>query len=126
MNLSHILAIDDVRLAAVPDLSAEVETFYTKRLGLERLRTAEPDIMVFRGYPRSGPRLMVKLTDDLAREPSRRLARIQVKSLDGLLEDIEKESCPREWVRGLSLYERRLSVLDPAGNRLELVESHPL
>lgn len=124
MTIPRILAIRDVRLIASPTVSTEVESFYTQRLRLERVRPPEPDLFMFRGYPASGPRLLIRLTDDPPRGETRRVATLQVGSLKDVVEQLTEVGWDFEFTHGLSFFDRRVSMLDPAGNRLNLVTSH--
>ncbi len=124
MEVPRLLAIDHVRLLASPETVESLDLFYVEQIGFERLRSPEPELIIYRGYPRSGPRLQIRLVDDPGQERGRRQAVIQVASLAGLIELLDEERRNYSLVQGFSYYERRLLLEDPAGNRVELVESH--
>lgn len=126
MDTPRILAIDDVRLQAPLSVAAKVAAFYGELIGLERVDDADPDRVVFRAYPRSGPRLIVELAEPPAPRAARREALIQVASLAALAEQLLDRRWPFEWSRGWFFFDRRLAVPDPAGNRIELVTYHPV
>jgi len=137
MDVPRLVAIDDVRLTAPEAAEEALRSFYAGVLGLEywasggqdRGRPAGADRfaeLVFRGYPRSGPRLIVALGvgQGGGRSINRRL-RVQVSSLDVCGEEMAKRRIEFSWSRGWSFHDRRLIGLDPAGNWVELVAHHP-
>lgn len=127
MDHPRILAIDDVHLAADPHLEPDLTQFYGALLGFQRLEQETSDTMVFRGFPRSGPRLVVRLAGEPEPEkPMRRQVLIQVASLWTCAAQLRERRTPFDWTHGLTYYDQRVSALDPAGNRVELVASHPI
>ena len=127
MDTPRILAIDDVHLSSPPTLEADLRMFYTGLLGLDAVGEASGKNRIgFRGYPRSGPRLIVSITPDPQAGPPRRQLLVQVASLRECVEALSDRGIEFEWLQGWSFYDRRLLTLDPAGNRVELVSYHPL
>lgn len=123
----RILAVEDVHLLSPLTIEADLRLFYIGLLGFDEVRqTSELIQMVFRGYPRSGPQLIVSLTVDPPPQHPRRRVLIQVASLYGCAEALEDRGISFEWMQGWSFTDRRLATQDPAGNRVELVSYHPL
>lgn len=126
MDVPRILAIDDVHLTAAPAQREDVFAFYTEVIGLDPLESASSEeTVVFRAFPRSGPRLIVRLTHESGERPPRRALLVQVASLTDLAESLTERRTQFEWSRGWFWCDRRLSVVDPGGNWVELVMSHP-
>ncbi len=124
MQVPRILAIDDVHLISEPHLEDAVRDFYVDVLGLRPAGRGEGRLRLA-GIPRSGPKVVVELTQE--KSPSgRRQILIQTAALTDLAEELLDRGLEPEWTQGFSFFDRRLTVLDPAGNRVELVEFHPL
>lgn len=125
MDAPRILAINDVHL---PAPGAEVERlvgFYGGLIGLERIDAGlGPELLVFRGYPRSGPRLIVGLDDRSLERALRRRVLIQVGCLSQCAEQLLENGASLEWTHGWTYFDQRLITFDPAGNRVDLLTSH--
>jgi len=124
METPRLIAIDDVRLAAPPDLATQVAEFYTTVIGLRIVapRPEEPTL-IFRGYSAVKPRLVVELTAE-PQASLRGLVQVQVASLEPAQEKVVKRGLEAWSTQNLSFFDRRLTILDPAGNRVELVAYH--
>jgi len=129
MDVPRILAISDVHLTAPVAAAKEVDAFYVELIGLEPVvaRTPQTDdrVLSFRGYPKSGPKLVVDLLADPPELSLRPRLRVQVASLWALVDQIADCGGTCEWSCGWSFYDRRLTTFDPAGHRIELVAFHP-
>jgi len=126
MDTPRILAIEDVCLSSPPTVEADLRTFYTGLLGLDAVaETPGQSLVGFRGYPRSGPRLIVSITTDPQAHSARRQVLVQVASLRECAEALRERGIGFEWLQGWSFFDRRLSTQDPAGNRVEMVSYHP-
>lgn len=124
-GVPRILAVADVRLTAAVGMAGEVTRFYTELVGLDPLPPAEGQrCLVFLGYPRSGPRLLVSILDGPQAPSRKRQMLVQVASLFCCEQLMLDEGIWVERSRGWSFYDRRLCVLDPAGNRIEMVAYH--
>lgn len=126
MSTPRLLAIDDVRLTAPPAAAHQVAEFYTQVVGL-RLLAPEPEDarLVFCGYSVVKPRLIVHLVEERPAD-SRGVVQVVVRSLAEVEELIQERGIEPDWTRHLSHFDRRLTILDPAGNRAELVAYHVL
>ena len=103
----------------------EVAAFYTELLGLDHVAEESDDRqMVFRAYPRRGPRIVVRLKDAIGEQDRRRVL-IQVASLQDCVERLTEGRSFWEELRGWAYYDRRICTFDPVGNVVELVCYHP-
>lgn len=125
MDVPRLLAIDHVNLTASVDLRDAIAEFYIEVVGFERIEAGVPaEQIVLRGFPRSGPRLIVNLSETLRGTATRRHALIQVASLEACAEKMAELRIWFEWSQGWFFFSRRLNVVDPGGNLIELVVSH--
>jgi hypothetical protein len=122
----RILAIDDVNITAPTGTTASLREFYGDHIGLQPVDGDSSGILRFRGYPRSGPQLVVALTTRPVERFPRRQALIQVGSLTEFAEIMSERGIEITWSRGWFHFDRRLTVSDPAGNLVELISSHRL
>ena len=123
---ARILAVSDVNLKAPSHTTLSMESFYVDCIGLEPVALTPDGHLRFRGYPRSGPQLVVRLTDQPIHQFPRRQALIQVGSLTDCADEITGRGIQVTWSRGWFHYDRRLRVPDPAGNLVELTAQHLL
>jgi catechol 2,3-dioxygenase-like lactoylglutathione lyase family enzyme len=125
METPRILAIDDVHLWSPPAAMEETQDFYVDLLGFDVLpRDGSGQAVRFRGRPRSGPKLVISLGVAPESTPARRQVLIQVADLTGFAASLGERGVSYEEVQGWSFYDRRLTMLDPAGNRVEVVAYH--
>ena len=124
MRPSRIQAIDHVTLEAPPGLRDELRWFYTKIAELEEVPQTGPE----------APRLCLKsarieLRINLVEHPRVDSigcrATILVTSLKETLECLEERNVGCQQVSGVVYTDRRVAVLDPAGNRVELKQEWP-
>jgi len=125
MDNPSLLAIGDVHLATPPSAAAEVIAFYSELIGFEQVtdESSGPEV-TFRGWPHSGPRLIVHVSKEPAARSLGRQVLIRTASLTDLADELSERRIRFVWSRGWSFYDRRLTAVDPGGNRVELVASH--
>jgi hypothetical protein len=124
MQTPRILAIADIQITSPPDRAEDLIAFYTELVGLDRVADKSDDLrMTFRGYPRRGPWIVVRL-DTSAGEANRRRVQIQMASLQECADRLADARIAREELQGWAFYDRRICVLDPAGNLVEFVAYH--
>jgi len=116
MRPSQIYALERIMLEAAPADADELVRFYRDVIELDLVEQA-PDHLCFRSAQIS---LMIVLRGTPTVEPTRRRATLSVRSLSAAAERLEQEHLAFTRVSGLSWTDRRLSLLDPAGNRVEL------
>ena len=124
--IPRILAINDVNLTADNGVTTEIKEFYSELIGLEPVPTEPESGLRFRGYPRSGPQLIVTFTDEPIEQLPRRQALIQVGSLAEYADEFIDRKIEMAWSNGWFYFDRRLTVTDPAGNLIELMTLHSL
>jgi len=119
------LAVDDVKMQAPASARADIIDFYDRLIGLEHLGGhGDESCMAFRGYPRSGPRIIVQLTDDPILTWPQRKVLIQLACLAEFVELLREQGRHFRWYRGWGYYDRRLSTSDPAGHLIDFVSYH--
>jgi catechol 2,3-dioxygenase-like lactoylglutathione lyase family enzyme len=125
MNPPRLLAIEDVHLAAPAGLRDDLVEFYVDLMGFELLEDGQdPDRITLRGLPRSGPRLIIDFVEAAGEKPMRRRALLQVDGLGRYADALAERRIAFERVRGWFFFDRRIGLLDPGGNWIELVSSH--
>lgn len=125
MDFPRILAVADVRIPGAGCDPARIMVFYRDLLGLEPVPGHDvPDILAFRAFPRSGPRLLVERRVGSEGRTARREAALVVASLEACAESLAEHDFDCQWFHGWGPYSRYLAVQDPAGNRIELFASH--
>ncbi|UCD29316.1 MAG: hypothetical protein JSV03_02210, partial [Planctomycetota bacterium] len=80
--------------------------------------------LTFRGFPRSGPRLIINLNDDAISTACYRSILIQMACLAQCAELMAEQRQPFSRSQGWFFYDRRLTTYDPAGHLIELVAYH--
>lgn len=124
MRMPRIVAIDHVRVTSPPSRVEELVAFYSGVLELDRLPgQSDENQIIFCGFPRRGPHLVVRLNES-ARQEDRRRIQIQIASLENCAERLVEEKAFWVEVRGWGYYDRRICTFDPAGNLVELVSNH--
>jgi len=99
--------------------------FYADLIGLDRVNGGSADEpVVFRGHPRSGPKLVLSPGGQPGATWLRRLVLIQMASLTDCAERMTELRTPFVRSHGWTFHDRRLTAFDPAGNRVELVAYH--
>jgi extradiol dioxygenase family protein len=131
MDANRILAIDHVRLEAGEVHEQAILDFYGELIGLERRElptetTFDDTVIAFRGHQQRTPALFIRLSDEPPPPRMRRAAVIEIESLHTCAERLDERKVAYHWSRGWFPYDRRLIAIDPAGNRIELVTSHPM
>ena len=118
MRPSQIQAVDHIRMQAHPQASGPLIRFYRDLAGLELLE-AGSDSAELRF--RSGQiELRIALLDDALVEAAACRAVVSVHCLDHVADILEAERIEFQRLSGMNWTDRRLSLLDPGGNRVEL------
>ena len=118
MKPSQINALERVRLEAPEEAAERLVWFYGDLVELTVVDDdSEPGTLCFRS---GGVDLRIQLKRDPAIEPVRRRAVISVRSVDALAGLLDEHGIPYSRLTGLDWTDRRLSLLDPGGNRVEL------
>ncbi len=119
MEESRIQTVDHVNLEAPFGVDEGLRWFYEEIAQLEEIDSDdyEPGRLCFK----SGRiELRIRCSNAPRIESIARRVTILVESLDSVVEQFEERSIPFTRLSGLLYTDRRLEVLDPAGNRVAL------
>jgi hypothetical protein len=121
----QILAISDVTLACRPDKADAIRSLYRDVLRLRELSPGEArhPHLIFAAHQR---RIQVILAPDAAGSPMRRRLVIEVDSLHATADQLADLGLPWWLHWGIGIGDRRLALLDPGDNRIELKQVYPL
>lgn len=103
-------------MEAKPGQEAALRTFYVDILGLEPADGEEGMVCFQTGRLR----LRILITPEAIASPMRRRLVLEISSLQNLREKLDELAMAYEWYEGFAFTERRIFVLDPAENRIEL------
>ena len=124
MKPSRIQAIEHVTLEAPPGLNDELRWFYTEVAELEEAPQAELDGSPLR-FRSARIELRVNIREDPLTDSIGCRATILVPSLKESVERLEERNVGCQRLSGIVYTDRRVAVLDPAGNRVELKQEWP-
>jgi hypothetical protein len=130
MRTSQIVAVDHVVLEGGPDAAADLVWLYQDVVGLRRLdeqtTPSAADVVESWLCFRSGDlELRYRLRPRPSVESVACRLVVEVTSLPQAVEALEDRRMPFERLRGLNFTDRRVSLLDPAGNRIEIKQHWP-
>jgi len=117
MRPSQINALERIALEAPQGIEQQLVEFYRDLVGLTLLEESRGQGLLFRS---GRVELRVFLRADPRTEPITRRVLISVRSLTTTAEALEERRIPFRPVSGIAWTDRRLSLVDPGGNRLEL------
>ena len=124
MNSNRILAIDHVRLEARPGIEEALRWFYGEIGGLEPV-PPDPDSVGRLCFKSGRLELSINLVAQPRIEPVATRVTILVPSLDEAAAMLDEHLLRYQRISGIMFTDRRLAVLDPAGNRVELKQEWP-
>ncbi len=116
MRPSQIQAIERINMQAAPEVRDRLIDFYGELVGLEPI---ESDASVLR-FKSASLELWIAMTPDFAPDGNRRRALFSVRSLPTTAKLLLEEGIDYLPISGMNFTDRRLSLLDPGGNRIEL------
>jgi len=117
MAESRIHAVDHVHLEAPPEAREGLCWFYNELIGLTELAAGEGGDGVLR-FKSGQLELRIRLSPDARVEPVDERATFFVSSLAEAEAELRERRMTYELLRGFDWTDRRISVLDPAGNRV--------
>ncbi len=120
---ARIEAVDHVRLEASVASAEELRWFYGELLGLPAVAGSVVDGLRFRS---DRLHLHIRLCHEPLVEPIAVRAVLLVPSLSAAAEVLTQREISFQRVSGLDATDRRLSLLDPGGNRVELKQAWPV
>jgi hypothetical protein len=115
----RIQAISHVRIEARPGMEAVLHSFYAHLLGMMPVEGERGTVC----FQTKRLQLRILLTPEALGSPMRRRLVLEIPSLDRLREQLDELQIEYEWHEGMALTERRVFVLDPAENRVELKQT---
>ena len=118
MRPSQINAINRVAMEAPAGVEEELRWFYGDLVGLERVSPGQDAGEL--GFRSAQVELRIAIKPEPRIEPNRRRALISVGSLRWVTEQLDGRGLAYIRLSGLNRTDRRISLLDPAGNRVEL------
>lgn len=118
MRPSQILAIDTVGMQAEPACRERLIWFYRDLVGLTLVE--DPANRAFLVFWSARRELRIDLVRQAVVEKVRRRALISVRSLDAVADVLEEEGMAHQRVSGMTATDRRITLPDPAENRVEL------
>ena len=124
MRESQLQKIDNVTLEAPFGLEEELHWFYREVLKLDLVDSDQADDARL-CFKSARLELRIWLSKCPRIDPIPRRATVLVESLPGVLELLEERSVPYTRLSGVMFTDRRISVNDPAGNRVELKQGWP-
>ncbi len=130
MRLSQIVAVDHVELEGVPGAVTDLLWLYQDLVGLtlmasESVEPAAPPGTLLR-FRSGNIELRYRLRSDPVVEAVACRLTVEVPLLGRIEAVLLERSWPYQRLRGLSRTDRRLSLLDPGGNRIEIKQHWPL
>jgi hypothetical protein len=116
-----LVTVEDARLPASTGLERELDAFYVGLLEFER--EAQQDELV---YTAENFRLRFDFVEGQVIRDDLRMLGIIVKSLDDMQLKLRERELEFTLEHGLVAGERRILIVDPAGNWLRIIQSKPI
>jgi len=121
---SRIVAVDHVTLEASPNAENELRWFYGELATLDEVAAAAEcgRRIVFKSLRIE---LRIHLRENPKTDPIDCRLTVRVPSLEEVIEQLEDRNIEFVTVSGIRWTDRRISLLDPGGNRVELRKDWP-
>lgn len=124
MKQSRILAVEHVNLEAPPGLNEDLTWFYSEVAGLDPMGDVGVDAPRLR-FKSARIEMRIRIKNNPRIDPVACRATILVRCLSETIEQLVERRIASEPLCGLAFMDRRIAVLDPAGNRVELKQEWP-
>lgn len=124
MKQSRILAVEHVNLEAPPGLNEDLTWFYAEVAGLDPVGDVGVDAPRLR-FKSAQIEVRIHIKNDPRIDPVVCRATILVRCLSETNEQFDERKIACVPLCGLAFMDRRIAVLDPAGNRVELKQEWP-
>ena len=124
VNSNRIRAIDHVRLEAPCGIEAALRWFYGDIGGLEPA-SSELEVVGRLCFKSGRLELLIDLLERPRIDPVATRLTILVPSLEEAAAVLDEHSVRYQRISGVMFTDRRLAMLDPAGNRVELKQEWP-
>ena len=122
MRQSRIQAVDHVDIEAPLGIDDELRWFYGELLDLEE-RSADESMGPGLCFRSERIELRIRVAQDPQVESVECRVIVGVSSMVDTIERLEERKVPFQLLSGLGRSDRRIQVLDPAGNRAELTQA---
>jgi catechol 2,3-dioxygenase-like lactoylglutathione lyase family enzyme len=123
-KLSRIRAVDHVHIEAAPEYAEELRWFYGELAGLEEVQEVGADAGMLR-FRSAQIEIHIHLLDGAEIETVDERVTVAVPSFAAVKQELQARQVPFQLIRGLIWTDQRLSLLDPAGNRVVLCREWP-
>ena len=122
---SRIIAVDHVNLEALPQAEEELRWFYGELAALDEIATAAVggSRIVFKSL-RIELRIQLRADPDI--DPIACRVAVRIPSLEGAVEALNERKIEFQTISGLRWTDRRITLLDPGGNRVALLQEWPM
>lgn len=120
----RLLAIDHVEIESRPGIEPDLRWFYAELAGLQESEPPVDRSNVLR-FKSDRLELRISLVDHPGIESTACRVAIEMPSLPAATEALDNRKHPYVWYQGFSYTDRYLSLLDPAGNRVEFRRRWP-
>ena len=124
MKPSRIQAVDHVNIEAPPEVAQELRWFYGELAELDEIPSV-PGAETLLRFRSGDLEVRVRLVSDPDVDPMDQRLAIAISSLFGAKQLLEERHIAWEEFRGFGWTDRRLALLDPGGNRVELKQQWP-
>ncbi|HEY3246589.1 MAG TPA: VOC family protein [Phycisphaerae bacterium] len=123
LHSAHVQAVDNVHLEAPPQCADDLRWFYADLVGLECVEEALAGAGSILRFRSERIELHLRLTPEPQLEPVACRAVLLVPSLAAAAERLSERKIAFVRINGIQYTDRRLSLLDPGGNRIELKQA---
>jgi len=121
---SRIQAVDHVNIEAPPEAAEEIRWFYGELAELDEIPSA-PGAETLLRFRSADLEVRVHLVSDPCVDPMEQRLVIAIPSLFSAKQLLDERHIVWQEFRGLGWTDRRLALLDPGGNRIELKQQWP-
>ena len=125
MQPSRILAVDHVELTTPPGLEEALRWFYGELVQLDEMRTADEESGRLIRFRSARIELRIAEVDKPAIDELKCRVTILVPSLSDVISECAERGMEFTWISGIVMADRRIQLLDPARNRIELKQGSP-
>lgn len=114
---SQIIAVDDIELESKADARDELIWFYAQLIGLHDATEENAEALRFRSHEFE---LRIRLVPEPKLEPLHVRLHLWVASLSAIKTELRDRRIAFEEHHGITGTDRRIHLLDPGGNRVEI------
>ncbi|UCF34178.1 MAG: hypothetical protein JSV78_02515 [Phycisphaerales bacterium] len=123
-KLSRIQAVDHIHIEATLECAEELRWFYGELAGLEEVQEDGVEATVLR-FRSAQVEIHIHLVEEPEIETVDERVTVAVPSFAAVKQELQERRVPFQLIRGVTWTDQRLSLLDPAGNRVALRREWP-